>query len=206
MKKRLFLASGSAGRRALLADAGIPFEVVDQDADESQVSLDAPLKTVVQNLAELKMDHVIFPRDIQPDQEIVIITADTLTVGPDGRFLGKPTSREHAVEMIRGHRGRSTLTGTGFCVEKRICVRDRWVAKTRILGYSEGYCRFEVGDEHIDFYLDRIPFLTVSGAVALGAGYFSHQFVQEIKGSYASIIGLPLFEVRHALQAVGFLD
>ena len=204
MKKRLFLASGSAGRRALLADALIPFEVINQDADESEISLDAPLKAVVQNLAQLKIDHVILPADLSVDQEIFIVTADTLTVGADGLFLGKPTSREHAVEMIVGHRGRLTLTGTGFCLEKRICVDGVWVAEKRILGYGEGYCGFEVSDEHIDFYLDRIPFLTVSGAVALGEGYFSQQFVREIQGSYTAIIGLPLFEVRQALQIIGF--
>ena len=206
MKKRLFLASGSAGRKDLLTDSLISFEVIDQTADESQISLDAPLQKVVQDVAQLKMAHVILPDDLEVDQEIFILTADTLTVGADGRFLGKPTSRAHAVEMIIGHRGRLTLTGTGFCLEKRICVRGVWKVEKRILGYGEGYCSFEVADEHIDFYLDQIPFLSVSGAVALAAGYFSQQFVREIQGSYTAIIGLPLFEVREALEAVGFFN
>lgn len=203
--KRLLLASGSDGRKKLMSEALIPFEVVTQDADESVVSLDDPLKVVVQNLARLKMDHVVLPEDLKNDQEIFIITADTLTVGHDGFFLGKPKSREHAIEMIKSHRGRLTLTGTGFCVEKRICIDGVWKTDNVLMGYAEGACAFEVSDENIDFYLDNIPFLTVSGGVALGKGHFGQQFLKEVQGSYAAIIGLPMFELRQALIEVGFL-
>ena len=203
--KRLFLASGSAGRKKLLSESLIDFEVVDQDADESEVSLDAPLQEVVQNLAQLKMGHVILPDDVQEDQELFILTADTLTVGHDGKYLGKPKNREHAIDMIKSHRGRMTLTGTGFCLEKRIYVDGSWKAEKQILGYVEGGCDFHVSDADLDFYLDNIPFLKVSGGVSLGKGRFSHQFCKAVEGSYSAIIGLPMFEVRQALVEIGFL-
>ena len=203
--KRLFLASGSDGRKKLLTDSLISFEVVSQDADESTVSLDASLKEVVQGLAQLKMNHVHLPNDIEENQELFILTADTLTVGKDGSFLGKPQSRDHAVEMIKGHRGRMTVTGTGFCLERRIFIDGELKVDKRINGYAEGSCLFEVDDSSIDFYLDNIPFLKVSGGVALGKGSFSQQFLKEVRGSYSAIIGIPMFELRKALQEVGFL-
>lgn len=41
-----------------------------------------------------------------------------------------------------------------------------------------------------------------AGAVTIEE--FGMQFVKEIHGSYSNIIGLPLFEVRHALKTLGF--
>jgi septum formation protein len=203
MKKRLLLASGSAGRKQLLTDSLIPFEVIDQTADESQCLLNGSLQQAVQDLAQLKMSHVILPKDIERDQELFILTADTLTLGVDGSFLGKPTSRDHAVEMIRNHQGRLMVTGTGFCLEKRTCLDGIWTTQKRILGYAEGGCFFEVSDQDLDFYLAHVPFLTLSGAASIRS--FGQQFVKEIRGSYSAIVGLPMFEIRQSLEEVGFL-
>lgn len=203
MQKRLFLASGSASRKKLLTDAKISFELIAHDADESTVSLDAPLQDVVQNIAILKMDHILMPDNLKADQEIFVLTADTLTVTFDGSFLGKPTSREHAVEMLRACRKDNATVGSGFCLEKRICVDGVWVAEKRVLGYNKASCLFDVSDRDIDFYLDNIPFLDVSGGVTIEG--FGNQFLKNVQGSYSSIIGLPMFEIREALIEVGFL-
>ena len=203
MKKRLFLASGSASRKKLLTDAKIPFELIAHDADESTVSLDASLKEVVQNIAILKMDHILMPDSLKADEEIYVLTADTLTVTSEGAVLGKPTSRKHALEMLQGCRKDNATVGSGFCLEKRIFVDGSWIAVKRILGYNEASCLFDVSDRDSDFYLNNIPFLDVSGGVTIEG--FGNQFLKDVQGSYSSIIGLPMFEIREALIEVGFL-
>ncbi len=67
MKSTLYLASGSQSRKKLLEVANIPFTLISQNADESQCSLQQPLEMLVQEIAELKMDHVILPAGNEGD-------------------------------------------------------------------------------------------------------------------------------------------
>lgn len=49
------------------------------------------------------------------------------------------------------------------------------------------------------------PFV-YNSAGALFVEGFGAQFVKEVNGSYSAIIGLPMFEVREALEQIGFFD
>jgi len=203
MKKILFLASGSASRKKLLTDAHIPFRHISHDADETQCPLDRPLPEVLSELAQLKMDHIVMPDELSTDDEIFILTGDTLTVTAEGEFLCKPKDRADAVRMLKSCRKDHATVGSGFCLEKRVFIDGAWKQEKRILGYNEARCLFDVADRDIDFYLDNIPFLTVSGAVTIEG--FGNQFLRDVQGSYSSIVGLPMFEVRQALIEIGFL-
>jgi len=57
-------------------------------------------------------------------------------------------------------------------------------------------------DKWIDFYLDRSFAGRCAGGVAIKE--FGAQFVKNIRGSHSAIIGLPMCELREALQEVGF--
>lgn len=203
MKKTLFLASGSASRKKLLTDAQIPFQQISHNADESQCPMEGPLRDVVQKLAVLKMDHIMMPDNLDVDQEIYILTSDTLTVTAEGEFLCKPISREDAVRMLKSCRKGHAKVGSGFCLEKRIFVNGAWKREQRILGFNEASCLFDVSARDVDFYLDNVPFLSVSGGVTIES--FGNQFLKDVQGSYSSIIGLPMFDLRNALFEVGFL-
>jgi septum formation protein len=203
MNKTLFLASGSASRKKLLTDAKIPFQIVSHDADESQCPMEGSLEDVVTKLAVLKMDHIVMPDNLDTDQEIFILTSDTLTVTAEGEFLCKPTSREDAVRMLKSCRQGHAKVGSGFCLEKRIFVEGVWKTEQRILGFNEASCLFDVPERDVDFYLDNAPFLSVSGGVTIES--FGNQFVKDVQGSYSSIIGLPMFDIRNALFEIGFL-
>ena len=57
-------------------------------------------------------------------------------------------------------------------------------------------------DNWIDIYLEKTPYLDVSGGMAIEK--YGNQFLKTVQGSYSTIIGLPLFEVREALEKLGF--
>lgn len=199
MKHILYLASGSSGRKRLLNQAEIPFELISHTADESIVDIRQPIEVVVRQLAQLKMDHVVVPQGYE-GQTVFVLTADTLTLDCNGQILGKPIDREDAIRMILNRE--PSLTGTAFCLQKKEFKNGLWHNLDRIVSYDAGWCTVDVADEFIDLYLSKIPYMMVSGAISVGG--FGDQFVKEIRGSYSAIVGMPMFKLREALRAMNF--
>ena len=197
MKPILYLASGSAGRKKLLTDALIPFELVVHFADETACDLSEPIDVVVQNLALLKMKHVKLPQGREGEIALVL-TADTLTLNHHGELMGKPVDRNDAIRMISDRN--PTLTGTAFCLEKKEFQNGVWHTRQQIVDYDQGWCTVFVPDDCIDLYLSKIPYLMVSGAISIQG--FGEQFVSEIRGNYSAIIGMPMYKLRIALQTI----
>ncbi|MBP9765424.1 Maf family protein [Candidatus Babeliales bacterium] len=204
MKYPLYLASGSAGRKELLSAAEIPFTLINHDADETTVSLDRPLPEVVTEIAQLKMKHALLPNGKIDGSIVFVLTADTLTLkgSPESfEIFGKPKDRDHARYMLQTAR-QGSITGTGFCIAKKIWKENKWHDLDVQTGYAEGEIIINIPDDWIDFYLDRIDFLNVSGAIKIRG--LCEQFTQEVQGSYSAIIGLPMYEVRSTLETMGF--
>ncbi len=199
MKPILYLASGSAGRKKLLIEAEIPFELVSHTADETQCDLSQPIDVVVQHLALLKMKHVALPIGHE-GQIAFVLTADTLTLNHQGKLMGKPVDRADAMRMISDKN--PTRTGTAFCLEKKEFKNGTWHTLEQILDYDQAWCTVQVPDDCLDLYLSKIPYLMVSGAISIQG--FGEQFVTEIRGNYSAIVGMPMFKLRQALQKMNF--
>ena len=105
--EKLILASCSPRRSELLACAGIPFETVSPDVDES---CDLPACEAVSVLSARKASAVgaMFPGRF-------VLAADTL-VAVDGHPLGKPADADGAVNMLRALSGRTHQVYTGVSV------------------------------------------------------------------------------------------
>lgn len=202
MKHTLYLASGSQSRKRLLELANIPFTLISQDADESQCSLKQPLEELVQEIAKLKMEHIILP-DGQEGEIAYFLTADTMTIDPSNQFHGKPEDREQAISMLKACR-QGAIVGTSFCLERKLYKNNQWQTQEQITGYDRAWCVVDVPDEFLDFYLDSVPFTSVSGGITIEG--FGEQFVKEINGCYSAIIGLPMYKVRDSLYKLGFYD
>lgn len=200
MKSILYLASGSLSRKKLLEAANIPFQVVDQDADETTCSLQQPLQNIVCQLAQLKMKHVHYP--VVPLGTVAFfLTADSLTLDSNQNIYGKPEDREDAKRMIRASRD-GVMVGTGFCLERKIYTQAGWITQSSIVGYDQGQCFINVPEQYLDYYLDHISFLTVSGGMSIDG--FGEQFLERIHGSYSAVSGLPMYQVRRALCDLDF--
>jgi len=225
MEKILFLASQSPSRQMLLREAEIPFTVADWDADESDCDWGLPLKQLVASIVRHKMAHVIVPDGVE-GQVAFVLTADTLSQDMDGTIQGKPVDRADAIAKIKKARDGSRLC-TAFCLERRVWSGGAkpegaepkgdggdpsspsampglrgWKVEERIERAVETSYRFIIPDEWIDIYLERSPGLRASNAIAV-EGY-GGQFLREVNGSYSTIVGMPMFELREALTELGF--
>lgn len=196
----LYLASKSQSRKTLLTKAGIPFELLEQDADEAQCDWTLPLAAVVESIARFKMEQVIGPHK-QEGTIIFVLTADTLSVDNTGKIRGKPTDLDHAVAMIKAARGPNNVCGTAFCLDKKIMKNGGWHTQQRIIGYAQATYHIDIPDAMIEDYIKKADALNGAGAIKIEDGA---QFVKSIQGSYTAIIGLPMFELRQALQEIGF--
>ena len=163
---------------------GVPFEVICADAEE--VKEGAP-ETVVQENAFRKAGAVAGQ---YPDR--VVIGADTI-VFQDGRVMGKPHSKEEALEMVERLAGRWHEVYTGVCVIR---------GESRDVRYDVSRVHFAaLSPETIRAYVETEEPMDKAGAYALqGRG---GMFVDRIEGSYSNVIGLPMALLREMLLAAG---
>lgn len=196
----LLLGSTSRPRQILLEDALISFIVVGHDANEDDIKHTTIEETVL-NIARLKMDNVFMPADQKEGDAIFVLTADSMGCTMDGVIHGKPKDRDDAIAKIKALSGEST-TATGFCVEKRVIKDGVWTTADKREGVVVARCKFEVPDAWLDRYLENSWALKAAGAIAIEL--YGAQFLKWVDGSSTAIMGLPMFEVRQALEEVGF--
>ncbi len=198
----LLVGSKSPSRQMLLRSAQIPFVLIEQDVDETLCDWALPLPQIVMHIARFKMEHVQLPLG-QENQICFVLTADTLTQDKNGAVQGKPSDREDAIAKIKSSRVGSVLC-TAFCLDKKIWRNEQWELIERIEHIAHAEYLFDIPDEWIDIYLEKSIALNAAGAIAVEE--FGAQFLKIVNGSYSGIIGLPLFELREALEKLGFFD
>jgi septum formation protein len=199
----LLLGSSSQSRQALLREVQIPFQVVGHYADEDAVPYGATLQDTVLAIAKYKMDHIRMPEGAE-GRVAYILTADTMGADSVGTIHGKPKDRQDAISKIRACRNGVVINATAFCIEKRIYGNGVWVTEQRVSDVITSQLLFTVPDNWMDRYLEHSLGMVASGAIAIEL--YGAQFLQSVTGSYSSIVGLPVFEVREALEKLGFFD
>jgi septum formation protein len=202
MNNILLLASQSASRRLLLEQAKIPFELIAQHADEAQCDWNRSLREVVNAIARYKMDHALIPPAPHDDAVCFVLTADTLCQTAQGTLMGKPVDHADAVAKIKLSNTGICRAGTAFCLDRKIYRDGAWHRDDRIQQYVEARYEFHVPDHWIERYLAHSWAGNASGAIAVEL--YGAQFLKMIDGSYTALLGLPLFELRQALENLGF--
>ncbi|QQR54028.1 Maf family protein [bacterium] len=197
----LFLASSSQSRKKLLELSKIPFKKLFQTADEILPATNIPIEKYVTQIALQKMASVILPECYQQGTTIFVLTADTMCLDYHGHILGKPKTHQEARQMIKNARQKCSAH-TAFCIEKKQFINNAWRILEHVVQVVKSEYIIDIPDEQIDFCIDFMKSMDCAGAVTIEE--FGMQFVKEIHGSYSNIIGLPLFEVRHALKTLGF--
>jgi septum formation protein len=184
----LVLASGSAGRLAVLRSAGIDPEVVVSGVDET---CDDRLETaaLVAVLAERKAAAVA---SIRPDA--LVLGCDSM-LDLDQATLGKPTSATDAVDMWRRLSGREATLVTGHClIEAGGNRRVREVGRTVV--------RFGAPtDAELAAYVATGEPLALAGAFSIDG--LGAPFIDGIDGDPGNVIGLSLPLLRRMLAVVG---
>lgn len=196
----LLVGSQSVSRHMLLTDAKIPFRVVEQSADETACDWGMPLEQLVATIANSKMEHVIMPTGAE-DEIAFVLTADTLSQDSSGTIEGKPVDKDDARRKLRAARAGSRLV-TAFCLERKKCTSGTWLTDAQIVKTVSAEYIFDVPEQWVEQYLEHSLGLRASNAIAV-EGYGA-QFFRVMHGSYSTIVGLPMVEVREALEELGF--
>jgi septum formation protein len=201
MQHILLLASKSPSRQMLLKEARIPFIVIPQDADELACMTGGSIEDTVLRIAQSKMQHAAVQPGTTVGEKAFILTADTMVQDSVGVVHGKPADRADAIAKLRAARHGNYLA-TGFCVERRAWDSVAWVTEEHLEQVVTARYVFDIPEHWLDHYLDTTLGLQCAGAAAVEG--FGGQFLKRIDGSHSCIIGLPLFEVREALEKLGF--
>ncbi len=180
---QVILASRSPRRAELLTAAGISFEVLAADIDETPHPDEAPA-AYVERLAIEKARAVFL---LRPDG--VVLGADP-TVTIDGAILGKPEDEADAVRMLRLLNGRPHDVHTGVAIVSTSGVQSA-VGTTRVW--------FDpMTDKDISWYVATGEPVDRAGAYAIQG--FASRFISRIDGSYSNVVGLPVALVSSILK------
>ncbi|MSP22844.1 MAG: septum formation protein Maf [Dehalococcoidia bacterium] len=187
---RLILASGSPRRRELLAQLGVPFDVIPANIDETPVEAD-PAR-LAERLALEKARAVAskLPRG----DDAAVLGADTV-VALDGRVLGKPRDAAEAREMLGALRGRTheVITGLALVVSDRATIE---AVRTEVR--MREYTNTEIEAYVARAALEDGPY-DKAGAYAIQDATFHP--VAEAIGCVCSVIGLPLWRAHSMLHS-----
>lgn len=183
---RLILASASPRRRDLLTGLGVAFTVRPVDIDETPRPMEAP-ERYVRRVAEEKAAARVEPGEL-------VLAADTAVV-LDGEILGKPRDPEDARAMLGRLAGREHTVLTGVALRTAADGHAGTVAasRVRIAPLSEAEIAWYVATGET---LDKAGSYAAQG---LGA-----MFVEEIRGDYTNVVGLPLPTTYQLFAELGY--
>ena len=197
---RSYLASKSPRRRELLTQIGVRFDLMlfrgspreDSATDESPLPGEVP-EVYARRVAAEKARHgahLIALRRLAPRP---VLAADT-TLDVDGEIVGKPSDEAEATAILERLSGRTHRVITAVALadgERFECVAQTSEVRFRALEADE-IRRYVMSGEP----MDKAGAYGIQGKAGL--------FVEEIRGSYSGIAGLPLCETALLLRKFGY--
>lgn len=181
----LYLASKSPRRQELLRSAGIDFELIDVDVEETYPD-DMAVEDIPEFLARKKAEAAI---PLLKDHGLVL-AADSIVILHNTVF-GKPVDHDEARKMLTLLQGNHHLVITGVFIgndKKGISFSEFtsvWIAN--------------MSPEEIDFYIDQYAPLDKAGSYGI-QDWLGWSKVSRIEGSFANVMGLPIHRVYETLK------
>lgn len=177
----MILASQSPRRQQLLADAGLQYELAPRFECDELFPDDMAADDVAGYLSRLKSEA--YPAEL--GERDILLTADTVVV-VDNDILGKPSSREEAVAMIRRMSGRRHKVITGVTLRKASAVKSFSVCSDVLFR--------TLSDEEIAYYVDEYRPMDKAGAYGIQE-WIGYVGIESINGSFYNVMGLPVQRV-----------
>jgi septum formation protein len=190
----VYLASQSPRRQQLLAQIGVPFDLLLptdlQAAEDLEHSMpnEKPL-AYVQRVTLLKLKSAKLQMQQTKLLARPVLCADTTVVLGD-EILGKPADALEATSML------SRLSGQTHQVFTALALSDgrrihRAVSRSKVV--------FDhLSDEDIKAYVASGEPMGKAGAYGIQG--LAGSFIKSIQGSYSGIMGLPLYETSQLLR------
>jgi septum formation protein len=188
-RAKLVLASSSPRREDILKQLKLKFTIVPGKIDENKYTETDPEK-LVKKLALEKAKSV---SDLV--ENALIIAADTVVVY-ENKILGKPENHEEAREQLK------LLSGKEHQVMTGIAVISSETAKVHVESNITFVQMLDISDEKIEKYISTGEPLDKAGSYGIQG--FGGLFVKGIKGSYYSVVGLPIHQLAEILDKFNY--
>lgn len=183
--QKIILASQSPRRKQLLEWAEVPFEVIVKETDETfyeEMTVEEAAIHIARNKALAVKDSI--------KEKIPILAADTIVV-LDDKLIGKPASREEAIDFLTQLSGRIHKVITGvfiLYVDKEIFFADTTEVEFH-----------DLTKEEIEFYVDKYKPYDKAGAYAIQE-WIGVVGIKSVNGDFYNVMGLPVSRVIKNLQ------
>ncbi|MFW5426332.1 MAG: Maf family protein [Methylophagaceae bacterium] len=184
---KIYLASKSPRRRELLTQIGVEFSVLSVDVDESRLADETPVD-YVQRVAIAKA-HAGW-KSLDKENQLPVLGSDTSVVLGDV-ILGKPKNDADARNMLLQLSGREHEVMTAMAVVSG--SQTRCESSTSIVRFTA------LTDVDIDWYLSTKEGVDKAGGYAVQG--LAAIFIEQIRGSYSGIMGLPIREAAMLLKS-----
>lgn len=177
-KHPIVLASGSPRRKNYLERYQLHFRILVSDISEGVLPQEEPL-VYAERMAKEKNNAVLS----QCSSDEIVISADTIVVFQK-QILGKPSSKEEAIEVLKQLSGKQHEVISAYKIYRKAC-------NTHILRHcTTTVCFKNIPDEQIRWYVETKEPMDKAGSYSIqGIGTF---LVDHFQGSYNTVVGLPI--------------
>ncbi len=182
---KIFLASCSPQRKALLRFLEYPFEVLQIDIVEQRQPHEKPENYVCRLAQQKAAQGLSLLRQPMP-----VLGADTIVVH-EGTVLEKPENKAQACYML------AQLAGQTHQVYTAIALLYPGYQDVRLVTTKVTFCCL-TPDEIDAYWQTKEPLNRAGGYAIQGIG---GRFVAHIEGSYSAVVGLPLLETNLLIKA-----
>lgn len=184
--KTIILGSNSPRRKELLAGLDIDFTVDTENSFEEIYDPATPIERIPEVLSEGKSYG--FHRELAENE--ILITSDTLVLCGD-RVMGKPHTREEAIDMLQALSGREHKVITAITLrDNKSCITS---SDTAIVYFKD------LSNSEIEYYIDNYKPYDKAGAYGIQE-WIGYAGIGKIEGSYFTIMGLPVHLVYQELN------
>ena len=181
----IILASGSPRRKEILENTNLKFSVITSDIDEIIFENEEPIQLVLRLAFEKCMSVA------QNNPSDLVIGADTIVV-LDNEILGKPKNEEEAFNTLSKLSNREHQVITGMSI---VNLEN----EKKLVDYAISNVKFKkLTDQDIKDYISTKECLDKAGSYGI-QGYGA-LLVEEIKGDYFNIVGLPISKLSDILK------
>ncbi|MGM5488040.1 MAG: Maf family protein [Nanobdellota archaeon] len=180
----IILASRSPRRKQIFEQLGIPFRVVPSTYEEDMTLKLSPT-SLARRLAHGKA------QEVATRENGTIIGVDTFIY--KDQIIGKPTSKEHAAQILASIAGQEIKVCSGIAIIKGdTTITDSEVTRVKIAPMDRAT---------IKRYINTGEPMDKAGAFAIqGKGAI---FIEKITGCHHNVIGLPARKLAQMLQQIG---
>jgi MAF protein len=182
---KIILASSSERRKELLKKIVKNFEVIGSDFDETSIKENDPVKYALK--CAIEKAKIVGEKYT----DAIVIGADTV-VYLNGEIIGKPKNYEEGKEILKKISGTEHTVITGIAIYKK--------DENKLLSdYEISYVKFKkLTSDEIEEYLKTGDFFDKAGAY--GVQNVKDRFVEEIKGDFYNVVGLPVEKLKKLLD------